>query len=71
MRTENKGPLDGLDAMRLPLLRYCRRLTGCGWDAEDLAQDAILRLLGVFANRPAQEVSFRYACRTAVSAFGA
>ncbi|MBO7743021.1 RNA polymerase sigma factor [Paenibacillus sp. MWE-103] len=51
--------------MRRPLLRYCRQLTGCGWDAEDLAQEAILRLLGVTAEKPARDISFRYACRTA------
>jgi RNA polymerase sigma-70 factor (ECF subfamily) len=40
-------------------------MTGSGWEAEDLVQETILRLLKVKAERPEQEISFRYACRTA------
>lgn len=58
-------PLDGLEAIGQPLLRYCRQMTGSGWEAEDLVQETILRLLKVNAERPEQEVTFRYACRTA------
>ncbi|MCJ8014774.1 RNA polymerase sigma factor [Paenibacillus sp. KQZ6P-2] len=58
-------PFDGLEAIRQPLLRYCRQMTGSNWEAEDLVQETILRLLKVNADRPEQEVTFRYACRTA------
>lgn len=58
-------PLDGLESIRQPLMRYCRQMTGAGWEAEDLVQETILRLLQVNAERPEQEVTFRYACRTA------
>src|SRR4029450_2658990 len=35
--------LVGLDPMRSDLFRYCRRLTGHLWDAEDLVQETLLR----------------------------
>jgi len=33
--------LDVIDPLRPDLFRYCRRLTGSVWDAEDLVQDAL------------------------------
>ncbi len=35
--------LSALDPIRPDLFRYCRRLTGELWDAEDLVQDSLLR----------------------------
>src|SRR5215813_8406894 len=35
--------LQSLDPLRPDLHRYCRRLTGNIWDAEDLVQDTLLR----------------------------
>jgi RNA polymerase sigma-70 factor (ECF subfamily) len=35
--------IDGLAPFRPEFYRYCRRLAGNAWDAEDLAQDAILK----------------------------
>ncbi|MGW3657274.1 sigma factor [Streptomyces sp. NPDC005151] len=32
-----------LEPLRGELFRYCRRLTGSVWDAEDLAQEALAR----------------------------
>src|SRR3990172_8912013 len=39
--------LTALDPIRPDLFRYCRRLTGNLWDAEDLVQDTLLK---AFAN---------------------
>jgi RNA polymerase sigma-70 factor (ECF subfamily) len=39
--------LDELVPFRPDLHRYCRRLTGSVWDAEDLVQDALLRVFGL------------------------
>ncbi len=39
--------LDDLVPFRPDLHRYCRRLTGDVWDAEDLVQDALLRVFGL------------------------
>ena len=38
--------VDALAPLRPALYGYCRRLTGNIWDAEDLAQDALLRAFG-------------------------
>ena len=38
--------LDAVEAVRPRLHAYCLRLTGTVWDAEDLAQDALLRGFG-------------------------
>jgi RNA polymerase sigma-70 factor (ECF subfamily) len=35
--------IDLLNPIRPDLYRYCRRLTGSVWDAEDLVQDALVR----------------------------
>jgi RNA polymerase sigma-70 factor, ECF subfamily len=35
--------LDVLEPLRPELYRYCRKLTGSPWDAEDLVQDALMR----------------------------
>lgn len=35
--------LDSLNAFRPDLFRYCRKLTGDVWDAEDLAHDTLIR----------------------------
>ncbi|WP_405462665.1 RNA polymerase sigma factor [Paenibacillus sp. HJGM_3] len=57
--------LQELEALRQPLLRYCLQLAGSRWDAEDLVQDTMVRLLDAAAERPERETGFRYACRTA------
>lgn len=38
--------LDTIESARAPLYRYCRRLTGRIWDAEDLLQDTLLKGFG-------------------------
>ena len=38
--------LDTIEPARPPLYRYCRRITGDIWDAEDLLQDTLLRGFG-------------------------
>src|SRR5579872_2308767 len=38
-----------VEPLRPALARYCRRLTGDVWDAEDLAHDTLLRGFGLLA----------------------
>lgn len=38
--------LDTIESARAPLYKYCRRLTGRIWDAEDLLQDTLLKGFG-------------------------
>jgi RNA polymerase sigma-70 factor (ECF subfamily) len=48
--------LDSYEGLRPELYRYCRHLTRSAWDAEDLAQDALLRAfatLGQMGEAPA------------------
>jgi RNA polymerase sigma-70 factor (ECF subfamily) len=45
--------LDDLVPFRPDLHRYCRRLTGNVWDAEDLVQDALLRVFGLMGKMDA------------------
>jgi RNA polymerase sigma-70 factor (ECF subfamily) len=42
--------LDLVEPLRPELARYCRRLTGHIWDAEDLAQDTLLRAFGLLGS---------------------
>jgi RNA polymerase sigma-70 factor, ECF subfamily len=42
--------IDFLTPFRPQLYKYCRRLTGEVWDAEDLAQDTMLRGFGVLSH---------------------
>jgi RNA polymerase sigma-70 factor (ECF subfamily) len=42
--------VDLLAPLRPDLHRYCRRLTGSLWDAEDLAQDTLLRAFAILGN---------------------
>jgi len=39
-----------VEPFRADLARYCRRLTGDVWDAEDLAKDALLRAFGLLGS---------------------
>ena len=53
--------LDLIEPLRPALARYCRRLTGDVWDAEDLANDTLLRgfaLLGSTFHRIARPESY-------------
>ncbi len=54
-----------LEVIRQPLLRYCLQISGSRWEAEDLLQDTMMRMLEMETKRPAQEIDFRYVCRAA------
>src|SRR5689334_18800903 len=41
--------LDMIEVVRPALWRYCLRLTGSPWDAEDLVQDTLVRAFGRLA----------------------
>lgn len=60
--------LDLLEPLRPALHAYCRRLTGNVWDAEDLAQDAIVRGFGALgmSDRPVDNAR-GYMVRTATN----
>ena len=45
LRAVRREFLAGLDPYRPELHRYCRRLTGDLWDAEDLVQETLTRAL--------------------------
>src|SRR5882724_13648887 len=45
--------IDMLVPLRPALYSYCRRLAGNVWDAEDLAQDTLLRAFGQWRHLPA------------------
>src|SRR5262245_51516546 len=53
-----RGPwrtyLDGLAVYRSDLHRYCWRLTGNVWDAEDLMQDTLVRVFGLLGRNDAR-----------------
>jgi len=44
--------LELIEPARPDLARYCRRLTGSLWDAEDLAQDTLVRGFGLLGSMP-------------------
>jgi RNA polymerase sigma-70 factor (ECF subfamily) len=46
--------LDTVEPLRPDLHRYCRRLTGRLWDAEDLVQDTLLRAFAALGRRDDQ-----------------
>jgi hypothetical protein len=46
--------IDIVEPLRGDLYRYCRRLAGGVWDAEDLVQDTLLRAFGAIARRDDQ-----------------
>ena len=67
-----RGPwrsyLDGLVAYRRDLHRYCQRLTGNVWDAEDLMQDTLLRVFGQLGRNDARLANPRaYLIRSATN----
>jgi RNA polymerase sigma-70 factor (ECF subfamily) len=58
--------LDALAPLRPSLPRYCLRLTGSVWDAEDLVQDTLLRVFGLLGKVSADLENPRaYLARTA------
>lgn len=60
--------LDDLVPFRPDLHRYCRRLTGNVWDAEDLVQDALLKVFGLMGKTDAALGNPRaYLIRTATN----
>jgi RNA polymerase sigma-70 factor (ECF subfamily) len=70
MQAEVRGPwrrfIDAIAPLRPELLRYCRGLTGNVWDAEDLLQDALLRVFGALGKNDAPVTNPRaYLVRTA------
>ena len=57
-----------IEPVRPDLARYCRRLTGDIWDAEDLAQDALLRGFALLGFGPARVENLRaYVLRIATN----
>ncbi|MEF3306791.1 RNA polymerase sigma factor [Paenibacillus sp. GYB003] len=64
-RNNGRTPAGDLESMRLPLLRFCLKLTGTKWEAEDLVQDTIVRLLHALEAKPGRDIGLRYAYRTA------
>jgi RNA polymerase sigma-70 factor (ECF subfamily) len=70
VRAQKRAFAADVEPIRPDLYRYCRSLTGCVWDAEDLLQDTLLRAFagigeahgGVRALRP-------YLFRTATNAW--
>ena len=62
--------LDLLNPIRPGLYRYCRRLTGSVWDAEDLVQETLVRAFATLAKaHPGVEHPRAYLLRTATNAW--
>jgi RNA polymerase sigma-70 factor (ECF subfamily) len=51
------------------LFQYSLRITGHRWDAEDLAQDAYLKLMSAIRKDPLRTISSAYLYRIALNAF--
>lgn len=59
-----------VEPLRPALARYCRRLTGNVWDAEDLAQDVLLRAFALLGFAQARVANVRaYLLRVATNAW--
>ncbi|HZR81986.1 MAG TPA: sigma-70 family RNA polymerase sigma factor [Candidatus Binatia bacterium] len=68
LRTAWHRYVDLLAPLRPALFAYCRRLTGNVWDAEDLAQDTLLRVFGQWGVAEPQIRDLRsYLLRTATN----
>jgi RNA polymerase sigma-70 factor (ECF subfamily) len=62
--------LDLLNPIRPDLYRYCRRLTGCVWDAEDLVQETLVRAFATLGKaHPGVGHPRAYLLRTATNAW--
>jgi len=48
-RAIHRAFLEAIEPHRAELWRYCRRLTGSPWDAEDLVQEALTRAFGALS----------------------
>jgi len=58
-----------LSELRPELRRYCRALTGSDWDADDVAQDAILKVMERCRERPDVKPTKSYVFRAARNAW--
>ncbi|MBO9596544.1 MAG: RNA polymerase sigma factor [Cohnella sp.] len=54
-----------LDELRKKTIRYCRRITGLEWDAEDLAQETLIRLVRLRQENPGTPISNAFVYRVA------
>ncbi|MDQ0115109.1 RNA polymerase sigma factor [Paenibacillus harenae] len=51
------------------IYRYCVRIAGDRWEAEDLKQDVLLKLYRALENDPSREISHAYMYRIALNAW--
>ncbi|RUS47436.1 RNA polymerase sigma factor [Cohnella sp. AR92] len=56
---------DDLDELRKKTIRYCQRIAGSEWDAEDLAQETLIRLVRLKRENPDTAISNAFIFRIA------
>lgn len=59
------APMERFDQLRPELMRYCLKITGCRWDAEDLMQDATIRVIRSLEANPGRALSKAFLYRIA------
>jgi len=69
VRDDRNAFLDLVEDLRVELFGYCRSLTGDPFDAEDLAQETLLRAFWRMTSEPGIENPRAYLFRTATHAF--
>ncbi|MBD2864387.1 RNA polymerase sigma factor [Paenibacillus oceani] len=61
------APMERFDQLRPELMRYCLKITRCRWDAEDLLQEATIRVIRSLEANPGRALSKSFLYRIAAN----